>query len=555
MAIGNKTLDTKITAMKKLYFIATLFVLAILVACTNDTNDIDLDALPAPTNISALATITQDNSGKVTILPRGEGVSQYEIYFGDGTVAPAYVSPGATVSHIYKEGVYSLKIIGATLNGKKTEVIQEVVVSFRAPENLVVLIENDLLTSKKVNVTATADFALFYDVYFGETGTTDPIPVNNGESISYVYKEAGTYTIRIVSKSAAIKTTQYAVDFIVSAINKPTSSALEPANRIASDVISIYSAKYTNVAGTNYFPDWGQGGQGSSWAEADVNGDKMLQYIKLSYQGIQLADGVTINVSNMKYLHMDVWTADLTKIETSFISKSNGEKPVTKDLTANQWTSIDIPISAFTSQGLTVADIVQLKFVGTPWAAGTVFIDNIYFYKDPTESTVLPLDFESSLLTYPWNGFGDANYAGIPVAVVNNPKKTGINLSNKVVEMTKTAGAQVWAGASLDLDSAIDFSKGTKVSINVWSPKVASKILLKLENSKSPKDGNGNPTVFVEVQAVTTVANAWQTLTFDLTSYGAFSSSLPYDRVILFPDSGENGTGATYYFDDIKQSN
>ena len=555
MAIGNKTLDTKITAMKKIYFIATLFVLAILQACTNDTNDIDLDALSAPTNISALATITQDNSGKVTILPRGEGVSQYEIYFGDGTVAPAYVSPGATVSHIYKEGVYSLKIIGATLNGKKTEVIQEVVVSFRAPENLVVLIENDLITSKKVNVTATADFALFYDVYFGETGTTDPIPVNNGESISYVYKEAGTYTIRIVSKSAAIKTTQYTVDFIVSAINKPTSSAPEPANRIASDVISIYSAKYTNVAGTNYFPDWGQGGQGSSWAEADVNGDKMLQYIKLSYQGIQLADGVTINVSGMKYLHMDVWTADLTKIETSLISKSNGEKPVTKDLTANQWTSIDIPISAFTSQGLTVADIVQLKFVGTPSAAGTVFIDNIYFYKDPTESTVLPLDFESSLLTYPWNGFGDANYAGIPVAIVNNPNKTGINLSNKVVEMTKTAGAQVWAGASLNLDSAIDFSKGTKVSINVWSPKVASKILLKLENSKSPKDGNGNPTVFVEVQAVTTVANAWQTLTFDLPSYGAFSSSLPYDRVILFPDSGENGTGATYYFDDIKQSN
>ena len=237
------------------------------------------------------------------------------------------------------------------------------------------------------------------------------------------------------------------------------------------------------------------------------------------------------------------------------ISKSNGEKPVTKDLTSNQWTSIDIPISAFTSQGLTVADIIQLKFVGTPWAAGTVFIDNIYFYKDPTQSTVLPLDFESSLLTYPWIGFGDANYAGIPVAVVNNPKKMGINLSNKVVEITKTTGAQVWAGASLNLDSAIDFSKGTKVSINVWSLKVGSKIVLKIENSKSPKDGNGNPTVFIEVQALTTVANAWQTLTFDLTTYGAFSTSIPYDRVILFPDFGVNGTGDTYYFDDIKQFN
>ena len=122
----------------------------------------------------------------------------------------------------------------------------------------------------------------------------------------------------------------------------------------------------------------------------------------------------------------------LQKIETSLISKTNGEKPVTKDLTANQWTSIDIPISAFTSQGLTVADIFQLKFVGTPWAAGTVFIDNIYFYKDPAQSIKLPLDFESTVLTYTWSGFGDANFAGIPAAVVTNPDKTGINVSNKV---------------------------------------------------------------------------------------------------------------------------
>jgi hypothetical protein len=41
-----------------------------------------------------------------------------------------------------------------------------VVVSFKAPENLVVTIENDLEVSKKVNIT-TADYALFYDVYFG----------------------------------------------------------------------------------------------------------------------------------------------------------------------------------------------------------------------------------------------------------------------------------------------------------------------------------------------------------------------------------------------------
>jgi hypothetical protein len=281
----------------------------------------------------------------------------------------------------------------------------------------------------------------------------------------------------------------------------------------------------------------------------------MLNYINLSYQGIALADGTSINVSNMQYLHMDVWTADLEKIETSLISKTNGEKPVVKNLVANEWTSIDIPISAFTSQGMTVADIFQLKFVGTPWAAGSVFIDNIYFYKTPSQLIELPIDFEAGSLTYTWSGFGDAGYGPIPAAVITNPDMTGLNVSNKVVKIEKTSGAQVWAGASLNLESTVDFTKGTKVKVAVWSPKVGAKILYKMEVSTSPKDGNGNPTVFVEVEATTTVANEWQVLTFDLATATGFSTANLYDRVILFPDFGVNGTGSIYYFDDIKQSN
>ena len=281
----------------------------------------------------------------------------------------------------------------------------------------------------------------------------------------------------------------------------------------------------------------------------------MLNYIKLSYQGIALADGTTIDVSGMEYLHMDVWTADLDKIETSLISKTNGEKPVVKSLVANQWTSLDIPISAFTSQGLTVADIFQLKFVGIPWATGSVFIDNIYFYKSPSATIEMPIDFESTSLTYPWAGFGASDYGAIPVSVITNPDKSGINVSNKVLKIEKAAGAQTWAGASLDLDSKVDFSKGTKVKMAVWSPEAGAIIMFKTEVSTSPKDGNGNPTVYVQIEKTTTVANAWEIITFDLTTGNGFNTANAYDRVILFPDFNVVGKGATYYFDDIKQAN
>lgn len=153
-----------------------------------------------------------------------------------------------------------------------------------------------------------------FDVYFGEPGNDTPVSANIKETASYTYANAGTYTIRVVAKSAAIATTDYTTSFVVTAILQPTTSAPAPPTRQEANVISIYGSKYTNVAGTNYFPDWEQGGQGSSWSEFDLSGDKMLNYIKLSYQGIALADNTSIDVSNMEFFHMDVWTADVQKL-------------------------------------------------------------------------------------------------------------------------------------------------------------------------------------------------------------------------------------------------
>ncbi|WP_052823369.1 hypothetical protein [Neotamlana sedimentorum] len=360
-----------------------------LASCVQeDDNTNYVDNIEAPSNISAAVTVTQDNTGLVTLTPLGEGAISFVIDYGDGSGTSNEIEPGDSVEHTYTEGTYEASITGTGINGLTTTVTQQVIVSFRAPENLVVTIENDAAISKQVNITATADFATMYDVYFGEAGNDDPVSANNGESVSYVYQEAGTYTIRVVSKSAAIATTEYTEEFEVTAILQPLNSAPTPLSRNTEDVISIYSGAYTNVEGTNYFPDWGQAGQGSGWAEFDLNGDTMLQYINLSYQGIALADGTSVDLSGMEYLHLDVWTAEgINTIETSLINNAGGtvtEAPVVSALTAGEWTSIEIPISDYTDQGLTVTEIFQLKFVGDPWASGTVFIDNIYFYKEPT---------------------------------------------------------------------------------------------------------------------------------------------------------------------------
>ncbi|GAA0743715.1 hypothetical protein [Gaetbulibacter jejuensis] len=371
------------------YTLGLSLIVLTLFGCTSDDDNTDfVNQIEAPTNVSASVRVTQDNTGLVTITPLAEGVTTFNIGFGDNSEPSGVILPGGSVDHIYEEGTYEATITANGLNGLSTTITQQIVVSFQAPEILEVIIENDSALSKTVNVTVTADYAMFYEVDFGEDDSTEPSSANIGETISYTYQEAGIYTITIEAMGAAIETTTYSEDFEVTAILQPLASAPTPPSRAEEDVISIFSSVYNDVPDTNYFPDWGQGGQGSGWAMFDLGGDQMLQYVNLSYQGIALADGTSVDVSNMESLHLDVWTADaVTDIEVSLINNASGtvtEAPVTVALNANSWTSIEIPISDYIDQGLTVTEIFQLKFVGEPWAAGTVFIDNIYFWKTPS---------------------------------------------------------------------------------------------------------------------------------------------------------------------------
>ena len=378
------------------YITSAFIVLWVIWSCTEEqfgSTDFVESATP-PTNLKALFDITTDNTGLVTITPNGEGATFFDVYFGDGNSTSEFLKQGESVQHTYAEGSYEVKLVGHGITGLTSEASIPIDVSFKAPENLEVTIENDQAVSKQVNVVANADYALVFDVYFGEEGNDEPVTANIGETASYVYQEAGTYTIRVVAKSAAIETSEYTEEFEVTAIVQPIESAPKPPVRFEGDVISIFGDAYATIDGVDYFPDWGQASQGSSWAMFELNGDQMLQYINLSYQGIQFPSEQ--DVTSMEYIHMDVWTADVNRIETSLISATNGEKPVWSDLTPDQWTSIDIPISAFTDQGLTVADIHQLKFVGDPWAGGTVFIDNIYFWKSPAPASGLEGEWKLS---------------------------------------------------------------------------------------------------------------------------------------------------------------
>jgi len=518
--------------MKNLKYILSLFLVIIaFVGCEQEDDLPDVSALAAPTNVAAVITIAQDNSCVVTITPTGENVANFRVNYGDGSGTDSgLLNPGESAQNTYAEGTYDIVIAASGINGKTTTLAQTIVVSFQAPENLVVTIENDAAISRQVNVTATADFAVSYEVNFGDSANT--VIMSNIEDVtSFTYAAAGTYTITVTAFSGSVDTVSYSEDFTVTEILEPLVAAPAAPNRNPMDVISIYSAAYTDIAGTDFFPNWGQQ---TTYEEVDIAGDLAIKYANLNYQGIQF--GATVDASAMESLHIDIWTADATQVEIYAISASSGEQQVTKTLTANQWNSFDIPMSDFTNQGLTINDLIQFKFVGS----GTLFMDNIYFHKAPsttgsvTTCTVVN-NFEGTAPSF--TDFGNI----APIQIIANPDMSGLNTTGNVAEFTKTAGSEVWAGAFFDIPAPLDLSTCSQLRVKTWSPKLGATVRLKIENT-------ADNTQFYETDLTTSVANAWEDLVFDLSSASAFN----YDRIVIFFDFGVAGDGSVYYFDEIE---
>lgn len=138
----------------------------------------------------------------------------------------------------------------------------------------------------------------------------------------------------------------------------------------AANVISVFSDAYTNVAETDLNPNWGQS---TVVSQVAIGGNNTLKLADLNYQGIQI--GSNQDVSAMNYLHIDFWSASSTSLNIYAISPGPVEKAYKLTVPTAGWTSLDIPLTAFSPVDL--KNIFQFKFDGN----GTIYMDNIYFHK------------------------------------------------------------------------------------------------------------------------------------------------------------------------------
>ena len=177
----------------------------------------------------------------------------------------------------------------------------------------------------------------------------------------------GTTTVAITSQDGSATRT---ISIAWTLDPKPQTAAPIPSQDSA-DVISVYSDAYTSIA-TNLNPNWGQQTQ---TAEVLVDGNNTLEYASLNYQGLEYPQ---TDVSAMEYVHLDYFTNDATALDFFLISADPYlENAYSIPVVTGSWQSIDIPLSEYTVPELD--KIFQFKTTGN----GTVWFDNIYFWKAP----------------------------------------------------------------------------------------------------------------------------------------------------------------------------
>ena len=306
------------------YIFSLAILVAVLGSCQKENfNDTSfLESAGSPAQISALFDITQDNTGLVTITPNGEGTSSFDVFFGHGATTPAKVAAGKNIQHVYPEGVYNVKIIGYGITGKVTEKVIPLTVSFKAPEDLKVVLALDPANNFKVNVSASAKYETVFKAYFGDVANEVPKSFLEGETISHTYTKVGAYTFKVVALSGGVATTTFTETVTI------VNPVLLPVD---------FESLTLDYAFINF-----DGGNSTlvnnPFKTADNSGNKVAKMVKGAGQpwgGSILKLGGNIDFSSNKIFRMKVYSPRvgakvLLKVENSSDSNKAFEKEVTK---------------------------------------------------------------------------------------------------------------------------------------------------------------------------------------------------------------------------------
>ena len=308
-----------------------------------------------------------------------------------------------------------------------------------------------------------------------------------------------------VTSSDSSSTSTYTIYF--NPILEPENPSPTPPDRAAENVISIFSSHFENITSINFNPNWGQS---TKVSKVTISGEEMYKFTNFNYQGIDFNQ--RINVSEMDYVHVDIWTANASSINLYAISPGPSETPVSLPISKGEWKSHDIPLSSYS----TIVDLTQVfQFKFDDSGKGdkpTFYFDNLYFYKgapnandDATLKSIFIdnaelYDFKST--TYDYQVSLPSYYTEVPqISVIPTDSNAtydievasslpGTTTINIIAENAKTTKQY-----TIDFSLLYEDSDPTLNSINVNGTPVTSFNPLKKNYVYNLDDAQENPAV------------------------------------------------------------
>lgn len=262
-------------------------------------------------------------------------------------------------------------------------------------------------------------------------------------------------------------------------LSKETFPTVIEQTKPAIEVKSIYGSFYTPST-TATKANWWDGSTSMEYSLTDSN-NKSLKLLKnLDFIGYQYSEGV--DITDMKYLHLEVYPLkNMSQISVDVITGNTS--PYTdayytkRELTANEWNSIDIPLeelSLRTDEGHIYTHQLKITKDGATLFGGDAdcYISNIYYWTDnqildvleATATTTLAKGATTTITATPKDQNGD-NFAGATITYESS--NTGIvTVSSSGAVMAKNVGtATVTVTAT-----ANGISKSTTLDFTVVMP-------------------------------------------------------------------------------------
>lgn len=258
----------------------------------------------------------------------------------------------------------------------------------------------------------------------------------------------------------------------------------------------------------------------------------------------------SVDMSANKYVHIKVWKPRLSPTCFKF-EKPDGNSgdtyPINEVTETNKWVEV---VFDFTANALVTGNYEKIVLIPdflTPVGLTediTIYFDDLYVNNDPAVGSG-PVTVMENYETIPLNLMLNGENDNSSFTLMENPDKSGVNLSEYVSKFNRDKDGFMWDGFWSALPTAVDVTTNKFVHVKVWKPRI-SPLKFKLE-------GGAAGTLELASKYPQTKINQWEDIVFDFSE-----KTGTYPIIAFLPDFEDPLTlteDITIYFDDILVNN